>query len=149
MADETKTLTPQSIPTTSFADKVGEYESISKEINEGEAAVAKAEFKMKVFLNEEGFGNLAEGGNFTDLWAKLEIMKPAEVDEEKTKSLRVKYAEHLKDVVNTKIELQSKRNSLTDVKNYITFLKEIVGLAPKQGGKDQQKGGQQQGGRQE
>jgi hypothetical protein len=150
MADETKTLTPGSIATTSFADKAKEYEDTSKGIGESEAEVAKAEFALKEWLNENNFGKLVESGKLTDLWDKLVILKPEEEDEVKTAALRKGYGEHVKTLVNSKIGLEHKRTQLKDIKDYIVFLKEIAQLAPRpekqqqKGGGQQQKGGQQE-----
>ncbi len=152
MADENKTLTPMSIGTTSFADKAKEYETISTSISDGEESVANAEFTLKNWLNEKNFGKCADGGQLTDLWDKLVITKPPvepEVDEEKTAALRTEYAEHLKTLVTAKTSLQKKRNKLQDVKNYISFLKEIATIVPRGGDKQQKGGGQNQGQKQE
>lgn len=135
-------LTPQSIPTTSFAQKAKEYEAVSLSIADSEEKVARTEFALKAWLNENGFYAKALSGNLTDLWDDIKVMKPAEVDEKKTAELRKKYSELVKAHVNEKIGLQKKRTTLGDIKNYIVFLKEITGLTQRGGGKEQ-KGGQQ------
>lgn len=135
-------LTPASISTTSFKDKTDEYQKISASISDTEAEVAKAEFALKEFLSVNGFSNLVESGKITDVRDKLKVIKPEEIDEQRTAELQKGYSEKLTLLVNAKIDLEKLRSKLGDVKNYIVFLKEIAQLAPKPEGK---KGGSPQG----
>lgn len=123
-------ITPQNIPTMSLTDKTEEYKNLAEGISDQEAVVAKNEFELKRFLTENGFENLViGGGKLTDLRDSIKVLKPEEVDQEKTDQLRKDYLDKVKTYVDSKIDLEKQRSKLTDVKNYIVFLREILQLS--------------------
>lgn len=142
-------ITPVNIPNTDLEAKADEYEKTYSQIGDLEAQVSQLEADAREWLRSHSFGvnNDVVNGHLVDQFDKIRIMtKCFECDKEKedvelTKTLRDEYADLIKPIISTRIELSKVRGHLSDIKSYITFLKEIGTLAPKpegKGGKGQQ-----------
>lgn len=144
-------VTPSTVPQTDLQDKLDEFAATYDSINDLEETVANDEFSMENWLILHDFDpNLVDANNYSRMIKVTtgcaacgsEIADTAQTD-----ALLKEFADIVQTVVNSKIALQKARNHLTDIKSYVSFLKEVGQLAPSQkgGGGNQQKPQQDQG----